>query len=51
LTHENVTPAAVYYGRKDGIIARRKEAKRKTLQARKEHYQKLRELDKGNSTG
>jgi len=51
LTLENVTPAAVYYGRKDGIIARRKEAKRKTLQARKEHNQKLRELDKGNSTG
>jgi len=48
---ENVTPADVYFGRKDGILARRKEAKQKTLQARREHNQKLRELDRSNSTG
>ena len=48
---ESITPADVYFGRKDGILARRKEAKQKTLQARKEHNQKLRELDRDNSTG
>ena len=48
---DNVTPADVYFGRKDGILAKRKEAKQKTLQARKEYHQKLRELDRGNSIG
>jgi len=47
---DNVTPANVYFGRKDDILTRRKEANRKTLQARKEYNRKLRRLDKENST-
>ena len=47
---ENVAPADVYFGRKDGILVRRKEAKQRTLQARHEHNRKLRELDKINSS-
>ncbi len=46
----NITPVDVYYGRKDDILTRRKEVKRRTLQARKEHNHKVRELDRGNST-
>lgn len=46
----NVTPADVYLGRNDGILARRKEAKQRTLQARKYHNRALRELDKSRST-
>jgi putative transposase len=47
----NVTPADVYYGRREQILTRRKEAKQKTLQARLKHNRKLRELDKTNSPG
>ena len=46
----NVTPADVYHGRRDNILVRRKEAKQKTLQARKVYNRKLRELNKDNST-
>jgi len=46
----NVTLADVYFGRKDSILARRKEAKQRTLLARKEHNRILRGLDKGNPT-
>ena len=47
----NVTPADVYFSRKDDILARRKEAKQTTLIARKEHNYILRELDKAKSAG
>jgi len=46
----NVTPADVYYGRKEYIMARRKEAKRSILQARREYNRKQRELDRTNLT-
>jgi len=42
----NVTPADVYYGRREDILARRKEAKQKTLQVRLKHNRKKRELDR-----
>jgi len=45
----NVTPDDVYHGRREVIVARKKEAKRRTLLARKEHNHRLRELDRGNS--
>ena len=50
----NVTPVDVYcinYSRRDDMLARRKEAKRRTLQARKAYNRKLRELDKNYSAG
>jgi putative transposase len=45
----NVTPADVYYGRKEQILARRKEAKQKTLQVRLKHNRKMRQLDRTKS--
>lgn len=48
---ENVTPADVYIGGKEGILAERKEAKQRTLLARKEHNRKLWYLDKENTIG
>ncbi len=47
----NVTPADVYFGRRNEILAQRKEANRKTLQARREHNQRLSKLDKNTTTG
>ncbi|MFC2063352.1 IS3 family transposase [Chloroflexota bacterium] len=47
---DNVTPADVYFGRRNKIMAQRKEAKRKTLQARREYNQRLRRLDKNTKT-
>jgi len=44
----NVTLVDVYFGRKDGIPARRKQAKRQTLQASKGYNRILREPDKGS---
>ena len=46
----NVTLVDVYHGRRDDILARRKEAKRRTLQARTEYNRRLREPVKGKST-
>ena len=46
----NVTPADVYHDRRDDILTRRKEVKRRTLQGRKEYNHKMRELDKINSS-
>jgi hypothetical protein len=45
-----VAPADVYYGRKDDIPVRRKEAKQRISQARRGHNRALRELDKTSST-
>lgn len=45
----NVTPADVYFGRKDDILVTRKGAKQRTLQARKDHNTILRELDTTDS--
>ena len=45
----NVTPADVYYGRRQQILSRRKEAKRKTLELRLKHNRKKRELDRMKS--
>ena len=47
----NVTPADVYCGRREDILARRKEARRKTLQVRHENNLKLRKLDRTKSDG
>jgi transposase InsO family protein len=40
----NVTPADVLYGRREGILARRKEVKRQTINLRRHYNQELREL-------
>lgn len=45
----NVTPADVYYGRREQIMTRRKEAKQETLQVRLKHNRKMRELDRTKS--
>ena len=47
----NVTPADVYYGRREQILSWRKEAKSKTLLARLKYNRRLRELDRKKSAG
>jgi transposase InsO family protein len=47
----NVSPADVYYGRREEILARRKEAKRKILEVRLKHNRKMGELDRIKSAG
>jgi len=42
----NVTPADVYYGRREQILARRREVKQQTIELRLKHNQKMRELDR-----
>jgi hypothetical protein len=37
---DNVTPADVYFGRKETVLERRKKAKRKTMQQRRLIYEK-----------
>jgi putative transposase len=39
----NVTPAGVYYGRRDEILAKRKEVKQRTLQQRRDYNRASRE--------
>ncbi len=43
-----VSKSDAYFDKKDGILARRKKAKQKTLQIKREHNRKSRELDTGN---
>ena len=47
----NVTPADVYYGRREQILVKRKEAKQRTLQVRLRYNRKMRELDRMKSAG
>ena len=47
---ENVTPADVYFGRKEDILARRKEAKQRKLATKIGYNGKLREFDKDDSS-
>jgi len=39
------TPAAVYHGKRDAILAKRKEAKNRTLPTRKDYNGTIRERD------
>jgi putative transposase len=47
----NVTPADVYYGRREQLLARRMEVKQQTIEARLKHNRKMRELDRTRSDG
>jgi hypothetical protein len=42
----NVTPADVYYGRREAILERRKEVKARTLQSRRDHYRASRRRER-----
>ena len=47
----NITPVDVYYGRREYILARRKEVKQQTIEVRLKHNRKMRELDRTKSAG
>ncbi len=48
---DNVTPDDVYYGRKEAILAQRRQLKIRTLIARREHYRRGIEMDANPGAG
>lgn len=48
---KNVTPADVYHGRREEILARRKEVKQRTIEQRRVFNQRVRESEDGRAIG
>jgi len=48
---DNVTPGDVYYGRKEAILAQRRQLKARTLMAQREHYRRGIEMDTNPGAG